>query len=332
MSTAANQSADISSAAVSPTAPESSRAGIPWQVKFLTLAVIWGSSFLFMKVGLAALHPIQIATARILLAAAVLVILARVTRSRLPRGRRVWAHIFVSSIFLTALPFTGFVLGETRVASAIAGIGNATTPMATVVMTLLLLPAQRPTREKLFAVALGFCGVIVIAEPWNAGGRPDPIGFLIVVLSGCCYGVGWTYNRRFLADADLGGLAQPAAMMLCGSVIMVPVALIWWLIERPEVAAPWSLQPGNQPYPVWAGLLCVLALGVVGTGLAYLLQYDVVRAAGAVVSTTVTYLIPVVSVLLGVLVLGEHIGAAQLGGFAIVLLAAVLVSRTPKRA
>ncbi|GAA1795732.1 MAG: DMT family transporter [Actinobacteria bacterium] len=304
---------------------------IPWQAKFLALALIWGSSFLFMKVSLAALHPIQIATARILAAALILVLLLRMTGGRLPRERRVWGHLAVSSVFLTALPFTGFVVGETRVASAIAGIGNATTPIAAVLFAIVLLPAERLTGANLAAVLIGFLGVIIIAEPWNTAGRPDPLGFLIVVLSGACYGLGWTYNRRYLAHADLGGLSQPAALLLCGSALMVPVILIWWLSS--DVATPWSLVPheGHTQYPIWLGLVCVALLGFVGTGIAYMLQFDVVRAAGAVASTTVTYLIPVVSVVLGVFVLGEHLGAAQLLGFAVVLACAYVINAKPRK-
>lgn len=301
---------------------------VPWQVKFLALALIWGSSFLFMKVALAALDPIQIATGRILAATLILLVLMRMTGAHLPRDRRVWGHLLVSSVFLTALPFTGFVVGETRVASAIAGIGNATTPIAAVLFALLLLPAERLSGARLAAVLVGFLGVVVIAEPWNASGRPDPIGFLIVVLSGSCYGLGWTYNRRYLADADLGGLAQPAALLACGSVLMVPVLLIWWALNRGDHPLPWSLVPGagHAAYPIWVALTCLAVLGFVGTGIAYMLQYDVVRAAGAVVSSTVTYLIPVVSVLLGVFVLGEHLGMAQVLGFAIVLACAVVIN------
>lgn len=306
---------------------------VPWQVKFVALALIWGSSFLLMKVGLDDLHPIQIVALRIVLATVTLLLLLPLSGGRLPRGRRVWAHLFVCSLFLTVVPFTGFVTGEVYVSSALAGIGNATTPIATVLCALLLLPSERLTRRKLLAVALGFIGVLVIAEPWNLAGRPHPLGFALVVLAASSYGLGWTYNRRYLAGADLGGLAQPTAMLLCGSVAMVPVLLGWWLLS-PQHPTPWAPVPAGEvsgAYPIWLSVGAVVVLGILGTGLAYVLQFDVVRAAGTVVSSTVTYLIPVVSVLLGVLVLGERLGGAQVVGFVVVLTAALLVNRVPRR-
>ena len=307
---------------------------VPWQVKLLTLALIWGSSFLLMKVGLDDLHPVQIVALRIVLAAVTLVLLLRMTGGRLPRGGRVWGHLFVCSIFLTVLPFTGFVTGELYVSSALAGIGNATTPIATVLCALAILPSERLTTRKLLAVAIGFVGVVVIAEPWNLSGRPDPLGFALVVLAASSYGLGWTYNRRTLADADLGGLAQPTALLLCGTVAVIPVVFGWWLLGAGGRATPWesaAQDAATDAYPLWLSLTAVVVLGVVGTGLAYVLQFDVVRAAGTVVGSTVTYLIPVVSVILGVLVLGERLGPAQLAGFAIVLGAALLINAVPRR-
>ncbi|MGL5863989.1 MAG: EamA family transporter, partial [Phycicoccus sp.] len=113
---------------------------------------------------------------------------------------------------------------------------------------------------------------------------------------------------------------------------VLPVWLGWWWLDRDRFATPWSLAPDASvaEHPVWLALVCTAVLGVLGTGLAYRVQYDVARAAGAIVSTTVTYLIPVVSVLLGVIVLGERLGPAQLVGFAVVLSAAVVVNRRPR--
>jgi drug/metabolite transporter (DMT)-like permease len=168
-------------------------------------------------------------------------------------------------------------------------------------------------------------------QPWESAGRPDLLGFGMTLVAGACYGLGWTYNRRFLAHADLGGLSMPAALLTVGSALMVPVLLGWWLLHRSTQPAPWSLHTDPTGGGWVAPLLCIVALGVVGTGLAYMLQFDVVRGAGATVSTTVTYLIPVVSVVLGVLVLGERLAWPQLLGAAIVLVSAVVIGLPERR-
>jgi drug/metabolite transporter (DMT)-like permease len=304
---------------------------VPWQLKFLSLALIWGSSFLLMKVGLRSLAPLQISGLRIFAGAATLIVLLSVTGGRLPRGRRTWTHLAVSGVFLSVLPFSLFALGEERVSSALAGIGNATTPLVAVLCSLMLLPSDRLAPHKLAAVLVGFVGVVVIMQPWEAAGRPDLIGFGMTLVAGASYGFGWTYNRRSLGHVDFGGLSMPAALLLVGAVMMVPVLAIWWWTQRATLATPWSLHESTTGGSALVPVLATLALGLVGTGLAYMLQFDVVRAAGATVSTTVTYLIPVVSVLLGVIVLGERLAWPQLLGAAIVLGSAVVVG-WPRRA
>lgn len=304
---------------------------VPWQLKYLALAVIWGSSFLLMKVGLRTMAPLQISGLRIFAGAATLLALLSATGGRLPREVRTWAHLAVSGVFLTALPFSLFAAGEVRVSSALAGIGNATTPLAAVLVALVLLPSDRLSPRKLAAVLVGFVGVVVIMQPWEAAGRPDLLGFGMTLVAGASYGLGWTYNRRFLGHADLGGLSMPTALLVVGSLLMVPVLLVWWWLHHDTYAAPWSghvdVAGGGAAWP----LLAVLALGLVGTGLAYMLQFDVVRAAGATVSTTVTYLIPVVSVVLGVVVLGEHLAWPQLVGAGIVLVSAIVIGLPARR-
>jgi drug/metabolite transporter (DMT)-like permease len=320
-----------SSVAAAPTESPTRVTRVPWQAKYVLLAFIWGSSFLLMKVGLRTMAPLQISGLRIFAGTATLLTLLAITGGRLPRERRTWAHLAVSGVFLTALPFSLFAAGEVRVSSALAGIGNATTPLAAVFFALALLPSDRLSPRKLAAVVIGFAGVIVIMQPWESAGRPDLLGFGMTLVAGASYGLGWTYNRRFLGGADLGGLSMPTALLLVGSALMVPVLLVWWLFNRDAYAAPWSGHLNLDGGGVLLPLLCVLVLGVVGTGLAYMLQFDVVRGAGATVSTTVTYLIPVVSVLLGVVVLGEHLAWPQLLGAAIVLVSAVVIGLPARR-
>jgi drug/metabolite transporter (DMT)-like permease len=305
-------------------------ARVPWQLKFVALAFIWGSSFLLMKVGLRSLAPLQIAGLRILSGGLVLMLLLSASPSRLPRDRRTWAHLMVTGFLLGSLPFSLFALGEERVSSALAGIGNSITPIATVVFSLMLLPADKIAPRKVLGVLIGFVGVLVIIQPWQSQGRPDLLGFGMTLVAGLSYGLGWTYTRRFLGRADLGGLTLPAAQILTSAGQMLVALMIWWLLRGAELslAAPWSLHANTSGGSVLWPLLAVLALGVFGTGVAMSFQYDVVRAAGPTVGASVTYLIPVVSVALGVLVLGERLQWPQFVGAAVVLGAAVLIGRS----
>jgi drug/metabolite transporter (DMT)-like permease len=313
-------------ATVAPAVPTTTAAArVPWQGKFLALALIWGSSFLLMKIGLRSMAPLQMSGLRIFSGAATLLLLLPIAGGRLPRGLRVWGHLLVSGILLSVLPFSLFALGEVRVSSALAGIGNAITPLTAVLFALLLLPSDRLSPRKLAAVLLGFVGVVIILQPWTAAGRPDLLGFGMTLVAGASYGLGWTYNRRFLGDADLGGLSMPAALLSVGAVLMVPVLLVWWLAQGESVAAPWTLHANTEGGSAFWPVLAVLVLGILGTGFAYMLQFDVVRAAGATVSTTVTYLIPVVSVVLGVTLLDEHLAWPQLLGAAVVVGSAVVI-------
>jgi len=306
---------------------------VPWQLKFLALTFIWGSSFLLMKLGLRSLAPLQISGLRILSGAAVLMLLLTASGGRLPRERRLWAHLMVTGFFLGSLPFSLFALGEERISSALAGIGNSITPIATVLFSLLLLRGDKIGAGKIAGVLIGFVGVLVILQPWQAQGRPDLPGFAMTLVAGMSYGVGWTYTRRFLGRADFGGLTLPAAQMLTSAGQMLVALTIWWLTQRTRLSldAPWSLHANTSGGSVLWPVLAVLALGVVGTGIAMSFQYDVVRAAGPTVGASVTYLIPVVSVALGVLLLGERLQWPQFAGAAIVLGAAVLIGRSHRR-
>ena len=304
------------------------RGPVPWQVWYLALALVWGSSYLLIKVGLEVLGGVQVAALRIVLGATVLLLLVSATRTRLPRGRRTWGHLLVTGTLLCSLPWTLFALGEQRVTSAVAGIANATTPVAAVVATALLLPGEPVGRRRQVGVAVGFLGVVLIAQPWSLERGPDPVGLAMVLVASASYGVGWTYVRRHLHGVDPGGLSMPAAQVLV-ALAQVPLLLLvdWWLRGAPSVGplAPAGPSAGAGGSALWGPVLAVVALGVVGTGLAQAMQYAVVRAAGPTVATSVTYPIVVVSVLLGVLLLGERVGPVVLLGAGVVLAGSLLI-------
>ncbi len=300
-------------------------AHLPWQGKYLALALIWGSSFLLIMVGLRVFDPIQLAWVRLLTGAAVLLALLYSTGGRLPHGRRVWFDLAVSGFILTAFPFTMFAVAEQYIPSALAGIANSTTPLFAVLLGLVVLPEQALTRSQLVALALGFVGVVVILQPWQDQGRADLGGFAIALVASASYAVGWTYVRRRLTGADVGGLALPTGQVLCGAAQLTLVVVVWWALAPGSAATGWH--PNGRLLPA---LLAVTTLGALGTGVAMAFQFDVVRQVGPTIATTVTYLIPVVAVAMGYLMLGEGLSGVQLLGAGVVLAAAVLLG-LPRR-
>ena len=308
------------------------RTFITWQAKFLLLAAIGGSSFLFMKVGLQSFSAIQVATFRLVLGALVLLAVLRARGGRLPRAAQRWAHLSVSGALLATLPCLLFVASTERVSSALAGVGSATTPLFAVLFGFVLVPHDRPAPFKLMAVLAGFVGVVIILEPWQSVGRPDPLGFGMSLAAAASWALGWAYYCRFMQESDADDLPISTALLLVGAAQMIPVLLAWWWVNRDAHASPW-LGYVTAADDAWLmPLLSVLVLGAIGTAVAYAFQFDVVRGAGATVSASITYLVPVVSVSLGVGVLGEHVGGPQLLGAAIgVVSVAVIGLPTHKR-
>jgi drug/metabolite transporter (DMT)-like permease len=296
----------IVSGVTTPTVPDN--AGLRrWLPGYLLLALIWGSSFLFIKIGIRELHPLYVTLGRVVAGALTVSVLLLATRARLPRDLRIWGHLAVVGAVGVAIPFTLFGYGEQRVSSVLAGIWNATTPLVALPVAALILRTERMTPRRAVGILLGFCGVLMVLGVWHGVGGVQLTGQLMCLGAAACYGIAIPYQRRFLSGLTGSGLAVPA-----GQLIMAAVQL---LIVTPLVA-------GAPPSP--AGLSAdvvasVLALGALGTGVAFVLNFRVIRFAGASTSASVTYLMPIVATVIGVVGLGEHISWYQPAGALIVL-------------
>jgi drug/metabolite transporter (DMT)-like permease len=284
-----------------------------WPAGFAALTAIWGASFLFIKVGVEALSPAAVALGRMVFGAATLLAVLALRREALPRRAALWGHLAVAAFLLNALPFTLFAYAEQRISSSLAGICNATTPLFTLLVALAALPDERPTRRRLAGLALGFAGALVVLGGSRPGAAPgaERAGALLALAASACYGLGYVYVRRFLANAGHSSLALSAGQLVAGA------------LELAVVAAATGAATAQASARAW---LAVGALGVFGTGAAYVLQYGLIRDAGATVAATVSYFTPIASVLLGAVVLGERLTwNAPLGGAVVVL--GALVSR-----
>jgi drug/metabolite transporter (DMT)-like permease len=285
-----------------------------WLPSYLALAVIWGTSYMFIKVGVRELHPLWLTFARVAAGTAVLLVVLAVTRDRLPRDARLWGHLTVVAALGVSLPFTLFGYGEQRVSSVLAGIWNAATPLVALPLAVLVFRTEALTRRRAAGIATGFAGVLVVLGVWRELGGSQLTGQLMCFGAAMCYAVAIPYQKKFVAGRAVSGVSIAAAQLL---IALAQLALL----------AP--LLAGAPPAPTGLStevVLSVLALGALGTGLAFVLNMRVIRVAGASTSASVTYLMPVVATVVGVSILGEHLTWNQPVG-ALVVLAGVAISQ-----
>ena len=259
---------------------------------------------MFIKVEVeAGIAPVHVALLRCVFGGLALGAILLITRDRLPRGE-VWRHLAVIALFSNTAPFVLFAYGETEVASLVAGLINATTPLLTMLFSLLLLPDERPSRRRVAGLAIGLAGVVVVLGPWDGIGGGSLVGALACLAAAACYGVSFPYLRRHLTGRSESAVSISTAQVGLGVVMLAPFALLGSLPDSPPGLDAW---------------LSVLALGTLGTGVAYVLMFNVVQQAGAQTGSMITYVVPIFAVLLGVLVLGEPLSWHEPVGGAVIL-------------
>jgi drug/metabolite transporter (DMT)-like permease len=279
-----------------------------WLPGFLLLAAIWGSSFLFIKVGVDELHPMYVTLGRVVAGGVTLLVVLAVLRERLPGDLRFWLHQTVTGVVGVAVPFTLFGYGEQRVTSVLAGIWNATTPLVVLPLATLLFRTERMTSRKAVGLGLGFTGVLVVLGVWEGVGGSGFTGQLMCFAAAACYGFVIPYAKRFVAGRPESGLVLSAGQLITAAVALAIVAPL--VAGAPTAPADLS----------WQAIASILTLGAVGTGLAFVLNMRNIRLVGASTASMVTYLIPVFAVVIGAAVLGERLTWHQPVGAAIVLL------------
>ncbi|PKV84496.1 DMT family transporter [Streptomyces sp. TLI_146] len=305
----------------SATAPSTStstrRPALDWRVRFAVLSLVWGFSFLLIKVGTDGYAPFQVTFGRLFFGTAVLAVAMAVKRERLPRGARTWLHLAVAALLLNALPFSLFAYSELTIPSTLAGICNATSPLWGMALSLVALSEDRPTRRRVAGLGLGFLGVLTVLGAWQGFNGLDLKGTAMALLASLCYPVGWIYVRRTLAGSGHSNLSLIGSQLGLATVQLALVTLVF-------AGFPTS-------FPV-VPLLAVAALGAFGTGFAVLVQYGLVNEVGPTTAQMVTYFIPVIATAAGVLVLGESLSWNTPVGAAIVLAGAALTQSRARRA
>jgi drug/metabolite transporter (DMT)-like permease len=283
--------------------------------KIALLALIWGSGFLWIKLADRGFSAVEVTLGRLVLGAAVLFAVMLARRDEVPRSPRLWAAVIIAAVFANAVPYLLFAVAEQTVTSSTAGVINATTPLWTVLIALAVRHQQAATLWQAAGLVVGFAGAVLIFTPWQTASELLSAGGLECLAASVSYAISYVYMDRFLARRGVGAIVLSACQLGAAAVMLAIAAGVSGL-QTPHVTAE--------------SVLALAVLGIIGTGFAYVLNYQIIASEGATVASTVTYLLPVIAIILGVLVLDETITVTMLAGIALVLAGVALTRRRPK--
>ncbi len=299
--------------------PQINRSMTPLEWAMLvSLSVLWGGSFFFNGVAVRELPTLTVVVVRVVLAALILHAVVRIVGLKLPIERRVWAAFLAMGLFNNALPFTLIVWGQTHIASGVASILNATTPLFAVVVAHVRTDDEKMTGGRLSGVVVGLVGVAVMVggEALGALGV-DVLAQLACLAAALCYAFAGVFGRRFKA-LGIPPLATATGQVTASSLLLLPVMLV---VDR-----PWTLEaPSN------ATIAALVGVAALSTALGYTLYFRILATAGATNLLLVTFLVPVSAILLGVLVLGEVLLPRHLLGTAMIGLGLAAIDGRPWR-
>lgn len=284
----------------------------------LALTAMWGSSFMFMKIGVATVAPATLVASRLVIGAAILYIVMRARGLALPPPGSRWLPYFVLAILGNCLPFYLITWGQQFIDSALAGILIAVMPLATLVLAHFFIAGERMTALRAAGFAIGLSGIVVLMGPaalTGLGGSAGTAMAQAAVLGGAlCYAGNSVFARRTIS-ADF--LVASTAVLVVASALMIPVALI--------------LDHGRAMPPSAGSVAAIVWLGIGPTALATLLYFQLIAAAGPTFMAIVNYLSPLVALLAGVLLLGEQPGTTAIAGLLLILLGIALSRRPASR-
>jgi drug/metabolite transporter (DMT)-like permease len=286
-----------------------------WLGLYIALGIVWGCSFIFIKLGLEFLTPFGVAFGRCALGAMALLIYLKIKGLTLVRNRKMIGHLWVVSLLLNVIPGIFFAWAETEVTSILAGIINAVTPLMTLIAIMVVSRNEKPTKPQVVGLILGFLGVLTVLGAWKGLGDNPLWAILILLAAVTCYGFSFPYSRRFILPAQLKPEVMAATQVTLGAITLLPLFLFDGIAKDEYRVGP---------------VLAMVALGVFGSGFAYIWNFTIMRDAGSAIASSVTYVTPLVAVLVGFIFLSETLHWYEPAGAAIVLLgAAIAQGRIP---
>jgi drug/metabolite transporter (DMT)-like permease len=286
-----------------------------WLGLYIALGIVWGCSFIFIKLGLEFLSPFGVAFGRCALGALALLIYLKIKGLSLVRDRKIIGHLWVVALLLNVIPGILFAWAETEVTSILAGIINAVTPLMTLIAIIVVSRNEKPTTPQVVGLLLGFLGVLTVLGAWKGLGDNPLWAILILLAAVTCYGFSFPYSRRFILPAQLKPEVMAATQVTLGAITLLPLFLIDGIAKSEFLIGP---------------VLAMVALGIFGSGFAYIWNFTIMRDAGSAIASSVTYVTPVVAVAVGLIFLQEKLHWYEPVGALIVLLgAAIAQGRIP---
>ena len=280
-----------------------------WLPAYLALGLVWGCSFIFIKLGLEFLTPFGVAFGRCALGAITLLIVVKLKKIDLPKDKSTWRKLWVVAMLLNVVPGILFAYAEVHVTSVLAGIINATTPLATLIVMLIAFREEKLKSEQVYGLLLGAIGVLVVLGIWQGIGENQLTGVIALLIAVTCYGISFPYSKRNIIPLGLKPEAAATTQLVMAAITLLPFYLYDGI---------------SQDYYRPATFFAMLALGILGSGFAYIWNFSIIAAAGSSIASSVTYLTPVVAVFVGWLFLGETIAWHEPIGALLVILGAAI--------
>jgi len=287
-----------------------------WLPAYIALGLVWGCSFIFIKLGLEFLTPFGVAFGRCALGAITLLIVVKIKKIKLPSDKQIWFKLWVVAMLLNVIPGILFAYAEVHVTSVLAGIINAATPLATLVVMLIAFREEKLKVEQIQGLIVGGIGVLVVLGIWQGIGDNQLNGVIALLIAVTCYGISFPYSKRNIIPLGLKPESAAATQLVTASITLLPLYLFDGI--------------SNDYYRI-NNVLAMVALGVLGSGFAYIWNFSIIQAAGSSIASTVTYLTPVVAVFVGWLFLGEKIAWHEPAGALLVILGAAISQGRFKR-
>ena len=280
-----------------------------WLPAYLALGLVWGCSFIFIELGLVFLSPFGVTFVRCALGAITLLIFAKARKVELPKGKSIWKKLWVVAMLLNVVPGVLFAFAQQYITSALAGIINATTPLMTLIFMLLIFREEKIKREQVYGLLIGALGVMTVMGVWKELGDNQLIGVIALLIAVSCYGASYPYSTRNVIPLRLKPEALATGQLLMATMTLLPLFIFDGF--------------SSDNYET-KSIIAMLCLGIFGSGFAYIWNFSVTAAAGSAIGSTVTYITPVVAVIVGWLYLNEAIAWHEPVGALVVIIGALL--------